>query len=74
MSDALRGKGVGNRLMDAAIGFCRSRGYRRVYLWTFDGLNAARHLYEKNGFRVAEQQKGTQWGREVNEQRFVLQL
>ena len=74
MSDALRGKGVGNRLMDAAIGFCRSRGYRRVYLWTFEGLNAARHLYEKNGFRVAEQQKGTQWGREVNEQRFVLQL
>jgi GNAT superfamily N-acetyltransferase len=74
MSDALRGKGVGHQLMGTAIGFCRSHGYRRVYLWTFEGLNAARHLYEKNGFRLVEQQKGTQWGREVNEQRFELQL
>lgn len=72
MSDALRGRGVGNQLMDAAVGFCRDRGYSRVYLWTFEGLNAARHLYEKHGFRLAEQQKGTQWGREVNEQRFEL--
>jgi hypothetical protein len=41
---------------------------------TFEGLDAARHLYEKNGFRLAEQQRGIQWGREVNEQRFVLPL
>jgi GNAT superfamily N-acetyltransferase len=74
MSDALRGKGVGNQLMSTAIAFCRSRGYSRVYLWTFAGLDAARHLYEKNGFRLVQEQKGRQWGREVNEQRFELQL
>ena len=74
MSDELRGKGVGNQLMNTAMDFCRSRGYRRVYLWTFEGLNAARHLYEKNGFRLVEQHKGNQWGREVNEQRFELEL
>jgi GNAT superfamily N-acetyltransferase len=74
MSDGLRGKGVGNQLMDTAMEFCRSRGYKRVYLWTFEGLNPARHLYEKNGFRLVEQHKGTQWGREVNEQRFELEL
>ena len=74
MSDALRGKGAGNQLMDAAMDFCRSRGYKRVYLWTFEGLNPARHLYEKNGFRLVEQHKGNQWGREVNEQRFELEL
>lgn len=74
MSDGLRGQGVGNQLMNAAMDFCRSRGYRRVYLWTFEGLNAARHLYEKNGFRLVEQHNGTQWGREVTEQRFELEL
>ena len=74
MSDGLRGKGVGNQPMNTAMGFCRSRGHRRVYLWTFEGLNAARHLYEKNGFRLVEQRKGSQWGREVNEQRFELEL
>ena len=73
-SDALRGEGVGNRLLAIAIGFCRTHGYKRVYLWTFEGLNAARHLYEKNGFGLVEQHRGAQWGREVNEQRFDLQL
>jgi GNAT superfamily N-acetyltransferase len=74
MSDALRGKGVGNQLIDTAITFARGRGYARVYLWTFEGLTAARRLYEKNGFRLVEQQKGAQWGTEVTEQRFELQL
>ncbi len=74
MSDALRGKGIGNELIGTAIRFCRGQGYRRVYLWTFEGLDAARHLYEKTGFRLVEQRKGTQWGTEVNEQQFELQL
>ena len=39
-------------------------------MWTFEGLGAARHLYEKAGFRLVEEHKGTQWGSEVNEQRF----
>lgn len=74
MSDALRGKGVGNRLINAAIDFCRNKRYERVYLWTFEGLDAARHLYEKTGFRLVEQHRGTQWGTEVNEQRFEMGL
>lgn len=74
MSDALRGRGVGNWLLTTAIDFCRSRGYTRVYLWTFEGLSAARHLYEKIGFTLVEQRRGTQWGTTVNEQRFELRL
>lgn len=74
MSDKVRGQGIGNQLMNTAMDFCRSRGYPRVYLWTFEGLDAARHLYEKNGFRLVEEHKGSQWGREVNEQRFELEL
>lgn len=74
LSDALRGRGVGNRLMQAAIGLCRQRGYARAYLWTFRGLESARHLYEKFGFRLAEQIEGEQWGKRVLEQRYVLEL
>ena len=69
-ADDVRGKGVGNALLAAAMAFCRARGYARVYLWTFDGLDAARHLYEKFGFQLAQQQRGSQWGVEVDEQRF----
>lgn len=46
--------------------------YRAIYLWTFDGLQAARHLYEKAGFVLVEQRRGSQWGSELTEQRFEL--
>src|SRR5713226_5367732 len=74
MSDAARGKGIGKRLIGTAIDFCRSRGYPRVYLWTFAGLEAARYLYESAGFRLVEHRQGAQWGTEVEEQRYELSV
>ena len=38
---------------------------------TFSGLHAALHLYEENGFVLAEERLGNQWGKDVREQRFV---
>ncbi len=57
-----------------AIEFCRRTGFKRVYLWTFAGLDRARHLYEKFGFKLSEQHEGNQWGKKVIEQRFELSL
>jgi GNAT superfamily N-acetyltransferase len=74
LSEALRGRGMGNRLLEEAIGFCRLQAYPRVFLWTFAGLDSARHLYEKFGFRLVEENPGRQWGPPVTEQRFVLEL
>jgi len=74
MSDALRGQGIGRQLINAAIDFCKNKDYKRIYLWSFEGLDTAKLLYEKLGFRLVEQQRGTQWGIEVNEQRFELRL
>ncbi len=73
VSEALRGRGAGRRLIEAAIAFCRERQYARVYLWTFEGLDAARHLYESLGFKLIHQQEGKQWGTAVSEQRFELE-
>jgi GNAT superfamily N-acetyltransferase len=61
ISDAYRGQSTGNQFMGTAIDFCPSHDYGRVYLWTFEGLQAARHLYEKNGFRLVEQRHGQSW-------------
>ncbi|MBW4471521.1 MAG: GNAT family N-acetyltransferase [Stenomitos rutilans HA7619-LM2] len=74
VSDVLRGQGVGRQLLNSAIEFCRRKQYRRVYLWTFEGLDSARHLYEIFGFKLVEQYRGCQWGVEVNEQKFELQI
>lgn len=72
VSDEVRGEGVGTALIASAMAFCRSRHYERVYLWTFEGLHAARHLYDKHGFHLVHQQRGSRWGAEVDEQRFEL--
>jgi len=74
LSQEMRGRGMGHRLMEEAISFCRKRSYTRVYLWTFEDLHVARHLYEKFGFKLVKQFEGTQWGTKVIEQKFELVL
>lgn len=70
-SDETRETGVGSRLLDAAMAFCEAQAYRSVHLWTFDELHAARRLYEKHGFVLTHTRRGSQWGKEVNEQGFT---
>ncbi len=67
-----QGQGIGKRLLHEAVEFCRKKKFRRIYLWTFGGLDPARHLYEKFGFTLREEHQGNQWGRTVMEQRFEL--
>ena len=69
-SDSIRGRGMGSQLLSQALAFCEQKAYPRVHLSTFEGLHAARHLYEKAGFQLIHQTRGHQWGVEVNEQIF----
>ena len=71
-SEQIRGAGIGSSLLSCAIAFSQAQQYPRVFLWTFEGLDAARHCYEKVGFRLVHQQPGSQWGTTVNEQCFEL--
>ncbi len=74
VSPEFHGHGIGRLLLNQAIQFCRELNYSRIYLWTFEGLESARCLYEQNGFRMVLQQEGAQWGKNVNEQKYVLKL
>lgn len=69
-----QGTGLGKSLLRRAVDFCRQEGFHRVYLWTFEGLEAARALYEDEGFRLCEEHVVAQWGQNVTEQRFQLDL
>jgi GNAT superfamily N-acetyltransferase len=69
-SDVLRGQGVGKQLLARALEFSDKCGYGTVHLWTFAGLDAARHLYESHDFKLVHENPGSQWGTVVREQRF----
>lgn len=71
---AVRGQGLGRRLITEALAFCRAAGYRRVVLWTVRGLEAAAHLYRAAGFTRVEAETHERWGRVVTEERYELVL
>ncbi len=74
LSPKIQGQGLGKKLIKEAINFCKKKKYDSIYLWTFEGLDIARHIYEKYGFKLVEQHKGSRWGVRLNEQRFELHL
>lgn len=64
--------GLGNRLISRAVQYCRDRNYSKIFLWTFEGLDAARRLYERQNFRLRETHEVDQWGQRITEQKFEL--
>ena len=71
LDDSARGTGIGRRLLSAALAFADAQGFVETHLWTFNGLEAARYLYESHGFKCVGKYSGNQWGTEVLEQKFV---
>ena len=69
-----RGLGIGHRLMDEALAFCRATGRDRVYLLTVAGLDAAAHLYTAAGFVLTERRPGVPWAAGVVQERYELTL
>ncbi len=49
-----RGVGLGARLTDECIAFARSKGYKKMVLWTNSCLTAARGIYAKRGFKLVK--------------------
>ena len=47
----LRGLGAGDALIARCLATARELGYAQCYLETLTRMNAAQHLYEKNGFQ-----------------------
>ena len=68
VDEALHGKGIGRDLMQRAVAFCDDHGYKRSYLTTFEGLDEARRLYERFGYRLVKEDMDSTWGVRVKEQ------
>jgi GNAT superfamily N-acetyltransferase len=69
-----RGTGLGRRLLDTALTYCRERGMHRVFLWSFAQLDDALRLYERAGFQITKTNKTRLWGAERTEVRMDLEI
>ncbi|MBL8582123.1 MAG: GNAT family N-acetyltransferase [Rhizobiaceae bacterium] len=69
VSNDARGTGLGGVLLSRAIAFCDEAGLP-CWLTTFSGLQAARALYERQGFTLASESEVDQWSGGVREQLF----
>jgi len=74
VSDKLRGSGAGRMLFEKAMGFIYQSPVTCVTLTTFEGLDAARALYESVGFKLTHSAPGATWGPVMTEQSFELVL
>ncbi len=71
---AVRGSGIGARLVDECIRFARRAGYRTLILWTQSELLAARHLYERAGFKRVASERHQSFGHDLVGETWELQL
>lgn len=63
-----RGMGIGTRLVEECLRFARHAGYRRIMLWTFDVLAAARRIYRRAGFTLDVSEPVEAHGRRMHNQ------
>jgi N-acetylglutamate synthase-like GNAT family acetyltransferase len=70
----LRGQGLGRKLVDEAIAFCRDARYSTIFLWTVSTLPIAAKLYRSVGFKERENVTHELWGSTVTEVKHELAL
>ncbi len=75
LDENYQGKGIGKKLIETALNFCKEQQYQHVFLWTVNILKTARYLYQKYNFRLTEEKPNDEWtGSKLIEERWDLDL
>ncbi len=69
-----RGRGLGGRLTDECIAFARSKGYKKMELWTNSCLDAARAIYSRRGFVLTKSEPYHGFGQDLVSETWELKL
>jgi GNAT superfamily N-acetyltransferase len=69
---SVRGSGLGRWLTEDSVQYCREVGFKKVFLWTVDGLERAIAIYRSLGFEQTGDKTQLVWGRESRELKFDL--
>lgn len=69
-----RGLGLGARLTDECIAFARSKGYKKMLLWTNSCLGVARNIYARRGFQLIKSEPYHGFGQDLVGETWELKL
>lgn len=69
-----RGLGLGKKLLQDALAFCREKGYQKVYLMTTNRQTTAIGIFKKTGFRKTGDKQMNMWGQHLYEERYDMDL
>ena len=69
-----RGLGLGSTLIRECTQFARHTGYRKIALWTNSVLDTARHLYQREGYRLVAEEPHHSFGKDLLGQNWELTL
>lgn len=71
---AVRGLGIGRRLVRECTEFARQTGYKAITLWTNSVLTSARKIYEAEGYRLLAENPHHSFGHDLVGQTWELEL
>jgi len=69
-----RGLGLGSHFVKECIRFARQAGYQKIVLWTNSVLVEARHIYQKEGFRITAEEAHNSFGHDLVGETWELDL
>lgn len=69
-----RGQGVGEALVQQCEQRARALGFRKIRLWTNSVLTAARHIYQKAGYRLVKTEPHESFGHRLMGETWELRL
>ena len=58
----MRGQGIGKKLIQRLIEYCKEKNYQKIFLWTVDELLIARKIYEEFGFTLPSKARKLSYG------------
>lgn len=74
LDPAFRGLGIGKKLLNDAVDFCREKKFKNVFLLTTNLQNKALEMYKLAGFELTSSEEVQEWGKTFNEERYDLKL
>lgn len=74
LDPAVRGRGVGARLVDAVVQWARERGAARLRLWVTEGNEPAVALYRRSGFAFTGERSPHPWHAQLHEAAMLRDL